>query len=119
MAFLLFRIGLVAGAVYMTQQMGIWDSTDNTVLLFEDAKREIQPIAENLMDRFCIWRCDKGSGGKEVEVKPWRESMVDAWNDTVKKSFYVLGVEMPSFYHRFADDLGETIDYVVKGAGKS
>ncbi|KAH8356676.1 hypothetical protein KR200_010149 [Drosophila serrata] len=118
MAFLLFRIAFVAATVYATQEMGIWNSTDETVLLFEDAKREIQPMAEDLMQRICIWRCDKGYEDKDVEVKPWRESMVDAWNDAVKKSFHVLGVEMPSYYKRFADDLGHSIDNGTKEGGK-
>ncbi|KAH8282425.1 hypothetical protein KR054_007707 [Drosophila jambulina] len=113
MTYLLLRIALVAGAVYGTQELGIWDSVDQSVLLYESAKREIQPMAEDLMEHFCSWRCDKGCEAKEVVAKPWRETMVDAWNDTVKKTFHLLGVEVPSYYHRFTEDLGHSIDDAV------
>ncbi|XP_017032707.1 MICOS complex subunit MIC13 homolog QIL1 [Drosophila kikkawai] len=113
MAFLLFRIALVAGTVYATQELGIWDSADHTVILFENAKREIQPFAKDLMHRFCSWRCDKDCEDKQTEVKPWRESMVDAWNETVKRSFCVLGVKLPSYYHRFSEDFAQGLDDMV------
>lgn len=112
MAFLLFRLALVAGAVYGTNELGVWDSADRTVVLFADAKRQISPYTEDMMHRFCCWRCDKCSD--ETEVKPWRESMVDAWNETVKKTFYAMGVQAPDYLDRFADDVGQGMDNLRK-----
>jgi len=111
MAFFLFRLALVAGAVYGTQELGIWESADHTQELFEDAKREVSPFAEDLMGRFCCWRCEKCD--PDVEVKPWQESMVDAWNETVKKTFNALGVQVPLYYNRFSEDLQQGIDDLV------
>ncbi|KAH8249111.1 hypothetical protein KR032_006000 [Drosophila birchii] len=117
MAYLLFRIALVAGVVYGTKAAGIWGSAEDSVVLYENARRQILPIADKLMDRLCCFRC-KDSKPKEIEVKPFRESMRDAWNDTVKKSFYLLGIDIPIYYHRFTDDLGHTLDNMSSKDGK-
>ncbi|KAH8352908.1 hypothetical protein KR084_007217 [Drosophila pseudotakahashii] len=114
MAFLLIRLALVAGAVYGTQELGIWESADHTQELLEEAKREVSPLTEDLMNRFCCWRCEKCD--PDVEVKPWQESMVDAWNETVKKTFNALGVQVPSYYNRFSEDFQQTIDDLVNNS---
>lgn len=111
MAFFLIRLALVAGAVYGTQELGIWESSDHTTVLFEGAKREVSPYAEDLMNRFCCWRCDKCK--EDVQVKPWQESMVDAWNETIKKTFNALGVQVPFYYKRFSEDFQQGIDDLV------
>ncbi|EDV45290.1 uncharacterized protein LOC6555988 [Drosophila erecta] len=111
MAFFLIRLALVAGAVYGTQELGVWESSDHTQVLFEGAKREVSPYAEDLMNRFCCWRCDKCN--EAAEVKPWQESMVDAWNETIKKTFNALGVRVPFYYKRFSEDFQQGIDDLV------
>ncbi|XP_052852861.1 uncharacterized protein LOC128262568 [Drosophila gunungcola] len=115
MAFLLLRVALVAGAVYGTHELGIWESSRHTQELFEGAKREVSPITAVLMNRFCCWRCEKCD--PDVEVKPWRESMVDAWNESVKKTFNALGVQVPKYFKRFSQDMQQGFDDLVNNSG--
>ncbi|XP_017076281.2 uncharacterized protein LOC108111356 [Drosophila eugracilis] len=111
MASFIIRLALVAGAVYGTKELGIWKSADYTQDLYEDAKREVGPPTEDLMSRFCCWRCENCD--PDVEVKPWQESMVDAWNEAVKKTFNALNVQVPLYYNRFSNDLQQSIDDLV------
>ncbi|XP_017115739.1 uncharacterized protein LOC108138158 [Drosophila elegans] len=115
MAFLLLRVALVAGAVYGTQELGIWENSRHTQELFEGAKREVSPITAYLMNQFCCWRCEKCD--PDVEVKPWQESMVDAWNESVKKTFNALGVQGPKYFNRFSQDMQQGFDDLVNNSG--
>ncbi|KAH8413516.1 hypothetical protein KR009_011909 [Drosophila setifemur] len=108
---LIFRVGLVAGTVYATQKMGIWGSPEHSQDLMALANKELGPYADDLKQKFCCWRYENCTG-EEMET-PWKESMVDAWNDTIKKTFNVLGVKLPFYCNRFTDDLARGIDDVV------
>ncbi|XP_017097288.2 uncharacterized protein [Drosophila bipectinata] len=108
---LLFRLALVAGTVYGTQELDIWGPSTNSVDLLKAAKKELGPYAEDWKQSFCCWRC-KACKDEPVD-KPWRETLVDAWNDTIKKAFTALGVDVPNYYKRFQNDLADGIDDVV------
>uniref|UniRef100_A0A6P4E207 MICOS complex subunit MIC13 n=1 Tax=Drosophila rhopaloa TaxID=1041015 RepID=A0A6P4E207_DRORH len=116
MAFFLIRLAMVAGAVYGTMELGVWESSRHTEELFEGAKREVSPFTKDLMNSFCCWRCEKCD--QDVEVKPWRESMVDAWNESVKKTFNTLGVHVPKYFNRFSQDVQQGLDDLVNNSGE-
>ncbi|EDV31411.1 uncharacterized protein Dana_GF14564 [Drosophila ananassae] len=108
---LIFRLALVAGTVYATKELDIWGPASNSEDLIKAAKKELGPYAENMKQSVCCWRCKTCT---EVTVdKPWRESFVDAWNDTIKKAFNGLGIDVPVYFRRFQDDVANGIDDLV------
>ncbi|XP_017057314.1 uncharacterized protein LOC108098710 [Drosophila ficusphila] len=114
MAFFLIRLAIVAGVVYGTQELGFWDSAGHSQDLLDEVKREVKPVSENMMNRFCCWRCENCD--RDKGVKPWQESMVDAWNESVKKTFTTLGVHVPFYYNRFREDFQKGIDDFMNGS---
>ncbi|KAH8279604.1 hypothetical protein KR018_005909 [Drosophila ironensis] len=110
---LLVRLGIVAGTVYATKSMGIWGSSKHSEMLMVSAKKEISPYAKDLKLKFCKWRF-KDCKGPVLLEKPWRETWKDAWNETVKKGFYGLGVDAPYYYEKFNKDFAEGISTMLK-----
>ncbi|XP_022229892.1 uncharacterized protein LOC111079163 [Drosophila obscura] len=108
----LVKLGVVAGVALATQQMGIWESPEHSAVILENAKEHLRPYAKDLKDRICCWKCqDKCK--EELEPKPWRESFVDSWNDTIKKAFLILN-QVPTYYHHFAEDMETAVSDLVK-----
>lgn len=103
---LLTKIAIVAGTVYVTKELGIWDSPDRTALIYEDLKCEIKPYTENFMQKYCKVSRDS--------TKPWRESWIDAWNHSIKAGFIALS-RMPQYCTRFSEDLQNSINHFING----
>ncbi|XP_030386839.1 uncharacterized protein LOC115633515 [Scaptodrosophila lebanonensis] len=114
MIVLVIKLALVAGTFYITKEMGVWSNPDRTSMLYEDAKCQLKPYTDNLMRRYCCWDCEPCI---EKEPKPWRESWVDAWNDTIRKCFDALE-RTPHYCQRFTDDVQRTIDNLIHGDTK-
>ncbi|XP_068147003.1 MICOS complex subunit MIC13 homolog QIL1 [Drosophila tropicalis] len=101
----IIKVAIVGGTIYATKELGVWDSSDVTSGIYEDAKSQIKPYGTQLMDKHCCKVCEICQG---PSPKPWRESMVDAWNDTVKKTFDTF-LQLPTYCRRFSEDVQETI----------
>lgn len=97
---LVTKLAIVAGAVYMTREMGIWDSPERAVEIFNDIKSELVPCIENFKQKYCSRYCVIGSG----EVKTLRETWIDAWNDSLKFIFLKLSY-MPEYCEKFKNDV--------------
>ncbi|KAL7737210.1 hypothetical protein ACLKA6_005397 [Drosophila palustris] len=104
---LLTKIAIVAGTVYLTREFGVWDSPDTTALIYEDIKCELKPYTKHLMEKYC--KVNKES------TKPWRESWIDAWNDSIKNGFIALS-RMPQYCARFSEDLQNSINHFINGS---
>ncbi|XP_030557632.1 uncharacterized protein LOC115760454 [Drosophila novamexicana] len=106
---ILVKLALVAGTVWLTKEIGVWDGPDTTAEIYEGVKYQIKPFAEDLKERYCSKYC-----GTNKPTKPWRESFVDAWNDSIKEGFLTAN-RLPKYCYRFTDDVQKTINQLFNG----
>ncbi|BFF94447.1 MICOS complex subunit MIC13 homolog QIL1-like [Drosophila madeirensis] len=106
------KLGVVAGVAFATKQLGVWESPEHSAVLLENARESLRPYAQDLKDRICCWKCQEKCM-EEFEPKPWRESFVDSWNDTIKKAFHFLN-QVPTNFHHFMEDVEKAVTDLVK-----
>ncbi|SPP82202.1 MICOS complex subunit MIC13 homolog QIL1-like [Drosophila guanche] len=106
------KLGVVAGVAFATKQLGVWESPEHSAVLVESARERLRPYAQDLKDRICCWKCQEKCM-EELEPKPWRESFVDSWNDTIKKAFLYLN-QVPTYFHHFMEDVEKAVADLAK-----
>ncbi|SPP82214.1 uncharacterized protein LOC117583970 [Drosophila guanche] len=102
------KLGVVAGVAFATKQLGVWESSEHSAVLLENARENLRPYAKNLKDRICCWKSPEQCE-EEFEPMPWRDSFVDSWNDTVKKAFNMLN-QTPTYVQHFAEDVEKAVN---------
>ncbi|XP_051861952.1 MICOS complex subunit MIC13 homolog QIL1 [Drosophila albomicans] len=110
MAWLLTKIAIVAGTVWATRELGVWDSPDRTTLIYEDAKCQMQPYVEKMKQKYCNVFCSVNKNS----TKTWRESWIDGWNDSVRTGFIEIS-RMPQYCSRFTEDVQDTLNQLING----
>lgn len=104
---ILTKIAIVAGTVWLTKRLGVWDNPDTTALIYEDIKCQLKPYTEDLRHKYCK--------ANQESTQPWRESWKDAWNDSIKHGFIALS-RTPQYCSRFSEDLQRTVDQFINGS---
>lgn len=104
------KLAIVFGAVYVTRQIGIWDSSDRAAEIYYDIKSDLLPCVENLKKQFCSRYCVIGTN----EMKPFRETWIDAWNESLKIIFLRLSL-LPEYWEKFTNDVQMCCRGITKG----
>lgn len=107
---IIIKLALVAGTVWLTKEMGVWDNPDITAGIYEDMKCQLKPYADDIKQKYCS-TCSETNKEKTML---WRESFVDAWNVCIKEGFRVVN-RFPKYCHRFTDDVNRTINQLFNG----
>ncbi|XP_068147001.1 uncharacterized protein [Drosophila tropicalis] len=118
------KFALVAGTIYITKELGVWDSPRNAtnekgeikqipnipeankrkdksnILFDDDDKKDLQ----RKMDEYKKKYCHKGGICEPPPPKPWTESVADAWADTIKAL-----KKLPGYWSQAFKDIGESI----------
>ncbi|XP_034667726.1 uncharacterized protein LOC117901182 [Drosophila subobscura] len=103
----LAKLGVVAGVAFATKQLGVWESSEHSAVLLENARDNLRPYAKSLKHRICCWKSPEQCE-EEFEPKPWRDAFVDSWNDAVKKGFLML-YRVPSHVQHFTEDVEKVV----------
>lgn len=110
---IIIKLALVAGTVWITKKIGVWDNPDTTAAIFEDIKCKLNPYVDDLKLKYCSKYCKTS----EKNTMLWRETFVEAWNASIKEGFLVVN-RFPKYCLRFTDDVNETISQFFNGISR-
>lgn len=109
----LIKLALVAGTVWFTREIGVWEGADKTAEVYEDIKVRLTPIAEDLKQKYCSKCCTEN----KKNARPWREAFVYVWNESVREGFTIVA-RYSHYCHRFTEDLQNALNRLFKGASE-